>query len=156
MFRAKGGPTQEGDILSKSIVLIIFWQGSSLDAISQSGTLRFSGPCQPALSSCSTIRLVKPAPTFLAKSARISSNISLLIAVATFHIVLPLAGSTKPVTYSYSKRCWPKAMGRSPFLAQMRRTMGFRPMRCSSTVHSSTAAWGYLSFSALTAFASFF
>jgi len=37
-----------------------------------------------------------PAPTKLAKSARMSSNISLQTASATFHTVRPLAGSTKP------------------------------------------------------------
>ena len=39
-----------------------------------SGTTRFSGPCQPALSSCSTMRLLGPAPTDLAKSASTSSK----------------------------------------------------------------------------------
>jgi hypothetical protein len=39
-----------------------------------------------------------PAPTDLAKSARTSSNISLHTALAMFHTVRPLAGSTNPVT----------------------------------------------------------
>ena len=41
---------------------------------------------------------VGPAPTDLAKSARTSANISLQTALAMFHTVRPLAGSTKPVT----------------------------------------------------------
>ena len=61
-----------------------------------SGTVRFSGPCQPAPSSCSTMRLFLPAPADLAKSARMASNISLQTALETFHTVAPLAGSTKP------------------------------------------------------------
>jgi hypothetical protein len=62
------------------------------------GTVRFSGPCQPAPSSCSTMRLFLPAPADLAKSARMASNISLQTALETFHTVAPLAGSTKPQT----------------------------------------------------------
>ena len=62
------------------------------------GTTRFSGPCQPALSSCSTMRLLRPAPTDLAKSASTSSKYALLMLLETFHTVRPVAGSTKPVT----------------------------------------------------------
>jgi len=36
------------------------------------GTVRFSGPCQPALSSCRMIRLSVPAPADFAKSASTS------------------------------------------------------------------------------------
>ena len=39
-----------------------------------SGTVRFSGRCQPALSSCSTMRFFGPAPTDLAKSASTHSK----------------------------------------------------------------------------------
>ena len=42
--------------------------------------------------------LFAPAATDLAKSARMSSNISLQTALATFHTVWPVAGSTNPVT----------------------------------------------------------
>ena len=44
------------------------------DGPDAAGTTRFSGPCQPALSSCSTMRLLGPAPTDLAKSASTSSK----------------------------------------------------------------------------------
>ena len=39
-----------------------------------------------------------PAPTDLAKSARMASNISLLMLFETFHTVWPVADWTKPVT----------------------------------------------------------
>jgi len=45
-----------------------------------------------------TMRLVAPAPTDLAKSARMASNSGLQMALAMFHTVRPVAGSTKPVT----------------------------------------------------------
>ena len=44
------------------------------------------------------MRFLLPAATDLAKSARMSSNISLQTALATFHTVWPVAGSTNPVT----------------------------------------------------------
>jgi len=50
---------------------------------------RFSVPCHPALSSCSTIRLDAPAPTEAAKSAMTSSNNGLLIVLEMFHTVAP-------------------------------------------------------------------
>jgi hypothetical protein len=69
------------------------------------------GPCHPALSICSTMRLLLPAPADLAKSKRIASNISfsgalphgallerLQTAFETFQTVAPVAGSTKPQT----------------------------------------------------------
>ena len=56
------------------------------------------GPCQPALSSCSTMRFLRPAPADLAKSARMSSKYALQMLLETFHTVWPVAGSTKPVT----------------------------------------------------------
>ena len=44
------------------------------------------------------MRLFSPAPTDFAKSASMSSNSALLMALEMFHTVAPVAGSTKPVT----------------------------------------------------------
>jgi hypothetical protein len=62
-----------------------------------SGTLRFGSPCQPALSSSSTMLRSRPAPASLANSASNSSKNGLETPFDTYQSVSLLAGATKTV-----------------------------------------------------------
>src|SRR5262245_2433412 len=120
------------------------------------GTSSLPLVCQLAPSATSTSRLRPCGSAQRAHSARARLIHSVVAAGSSSQNVWSVPGRTKPYTYSHCRLSRCGAKGRRPFGAQIRRTIGTRPMRHSSSAHTSTGRSGSSTRSSATRPASFF